>query len=161
MVAGPEGGHLKSYWEKQLAGELPALDLPMARSRPPARTFRGNSYPFKLDADLTVRLRELSKGEGHTLYVTLLAAFQTLLYRYTGQCDLLVGCPVTGRKKAEWGRLIGYFVNPVVIRTRLSGTLSFQELMKQVRRTVLEALDHQDYPFSLLVESLQPERDLS
>src|SRR6185503_360536 len=101
------------------------------------------------------------RGHGATLFMTLLAAFQLLLSRYTGQADILVGSPTTGRTKAELAGLVGYFVNPVVLRADLSGELTFETLLSQVRQTVLAAFEHQEYPFSLLVERLQPYRDPS
>jgi acyl carrier protein len=161
MLSSPTGGRLWEYWQKQLAGELPALNLPNDRPRPPVQTYHGASRSFKLSADLTERLNTLSRNHGVTLYMTLLAAFQLLLNRYTGQEDILVGSPTTGRTKPELAGLIGYFVNPVVLRADLSGELTFQTLLSQVRQTVLAAFEHQEYPFTLLVERLQPQRDLS
>src|SRR6185369_5087044 len=155
------GGRLWEYWQKQLAGELPVLNLPNDRPRPPVQTYHGASRSFKLSADLTERLNTLSRGHGVTLFMTLLAAFQLLLSRYTGQEDILVGSPTTGRTKPELAGLIGYFVNPVVLRADLSGELTFETLLSQVRQTVLAAFEHQEYPFNLLVERLQPQRDLS
>src|SRR6185369_16196287 len=155
------GGRLWEYWQKQLAGELPVLNLPNDRPRPPVQTYHGASRSFKLGADLTERLNTLSRGHGVTLFMTLLAAFQLLLSRYTGQEDILVGSPTTGRTKPELAGLIGYFVNPVVLRADLSGELTFETLLSQVRQTVLAAFEHQEYPFNLLVERLQPQRDLS
>jgi amino acid adenylation domain-containing protein len=161
MLDGPRGERLRLYWEKRLAGPLPVLDLRTDRPRPPVQTYRGASHALKLDAGLTRRLKTLARQADATLYVTLLAAFQTLLHRYTGQEDILVGTPTTGRGRAALSPLVGYFVNPVVMRTDLSGSPTFLELLGRVRQTVLDALAHREYPFPLLVQRLQPERDPS
>ena len=161
MLSGPEGERLERYWRGQLAGELPTLNLPTDRPRPPVQTYRGASHAFRLGERLTDQLKAVGKARGATLYMTLLAAFQVLLHRHTGQEDILVGSPTTGRSRSEWAKLVGYFVNPVVLRGNLSGNPTFETLLRQVRRTVLGALDHQDYPFPLLVEGLQPVRDLT
>jgi amino acid adenylation domain-containing protein len=160
-LAGPEGERLRSYWSEQLAGELPTLNLPTDRPRPPIQTFNGASTRFKVDADLTGRLRRLSREYETTLYTTMLAAFQALLYRYTEQRDILVGSPVAGRNLSEWADIVGYFVNPVVMRGQPAGELSFNRFLVDTRQVVLAALAHQDYPFALLVEQLQPERSAS
>jgi len=106
LLQGPEGERLWKYWEKQLGGELPVLDLPIDHPRPAVQTYRGASTPFRLDPELTRRLKALSQANGATLYMTLLAAFQTLLARYTGQTDILVGSPTANRKPTEicWRR---------------------------------------------------------
>jgi amino acid adenylation domain-containing protein len=161
MLASPEGERLWAYWQKQLAGELPVLNLLTDRPRPPIQTYRGASVHFKLNADLTQRLKVLGSIHGATLYMTLLAAFQVLLYRYTGQEDFLVGSPTVGRSRAEFARLVGYFVNPVVLRANFAGNPTFSTYLEQVRQTVLAAFEHQDYPFPLLVEQLQPIREPS
>ncbi|NER91290.1 non-ribosomal peptide synthetase [Moorena sp. SIO3A2] len=161
LVEGQEGEQLWNYWQQKLGGELPVLNLPTDRPRPPIQTDNGGSYPFKLSEKLTEQLKELAQTEGATLYMILLAAFQVLLYRYTGQEDILVGSPTSGRTKAEFASIVGYFVDSVVMRADLSGNLSFRDFLYQVRQTVLGALAHQDYPFSLLVEKLQVERDSS
>ncbi|MBI1924147.1 amino acid adenylation domain-containing protein [Candidatus Poribacteria bacterium] len=158
MLAGKEGERLAAYWQKQLAGELPVLNLPTDRQRPPVQTYRGTSHPFKLSEELTQRLKELARAEGTTLYMTLLAAFFVLLHRYTDQEDILVGAPTTGRTQPEFDPIVGYFVNPVVLRANLSGNPTFKAFLSQVRHTVLDALAHQDYPFSLLVKRTQPNR---
>ncbi|NES43565.1 amino acid adenylation domain-containing protein, partial [Moorena sp. SIO2C4] len=161
LVEGQEGEQLWNYWQQKLGGELPVLNLPTDRPRPPIQTDNGGSYPFKLSEKLTEQLKELAQTEGATLYMILLAAFQVLLYRYTGQEDILVGSPTSGRTKAEFASIVGYFVDSVVMRADLSENLSFRDFLYQVRQTVLGALAHQDYPFSLLVEKLQVERDSS
>ncbi|HWS88113.1 MAG TPA: amino acid adenylation domain-containing protein, partial [Pyrinomonadaceae bacterium] len=149
-----------NYWRKQLGGQLPVLELP-AKARPPVATHRGATVTKTLERQLSARLVELGQSHGATLYVTLLAAFNTLLWRYTGQTDLLVGTPVAGRNRLETEELIGLFVNTLVLRTDISGDPTFGELLGRVRETALEAQAHQDVPFEMLVEELQPERDLS
>ncbi|NEO73603.1 amino acid adenylation domain-containing protein, partial [Moorena sp. SIO3H5] len=124
-------------------------------------TFRGSAQYWHLPEELNQQLRNLAKNQNVTLYMVLLAAFQILLYRYTGQEDILVGSVTSGRSQSEFASIVGYFVNPVVLRASLSGNESFREFLTQVRHTVLEALEHQDYPFALLVERLQPQRDPS
>ena len=150
-----------SYWQHQLAGDLPALNLPTDRQRSPIQTYNGASHKFKLSSQLTEQLKKLAQSSGVTFYMMLLAAFEVLLYRYTGQEDILVGSPTSGRSQREFALILGYFVNPVVIRANLSKNPSFKEFLTQVRQTVLESLTHQDYPFALLVEKLQTHRDPS
>ena len=150
-----------SYWKQQLGGSLPVLELPTDRPRPAVQTFEGAIQSFVLSSDLTNALKALSRREGVTLFMTLLAAFRTLLYRYTGQWDILVGSPIANRNRAEIERLIGFFVNTLVLRIDLSGNPTFRELLCRVREVTLEAYAHQDLPFEKLVEELQPERDMS
>jgi condensation domain-containing protein len=161
MLAGPEGERLWAYWRKQLAGQLPLLELPTDRPRPPAPTYRGASYDFHLNYELSSRLKALAKAQGATLYMVLLAAFQVILHHHTGQEDLMVGSPVLGRSRAEFEGIVGLFTNPVILRANCSGNPTFEGFLGQVRQTVLAALEHQDYPTLLLVERLHPARDLS
>ena len=161
MLAGPEGERHWAYWRKQLAGDLPALKLPTDRPRPPAQTYHGASHTFSLSGTLTASLKSLARSEGTTLFTVLLAAFQVLLYRCTGQEDILVGSPSLGRDRADLASLVGYLVNPLVLRASLSGSTTFKTFLGQVRRTVLDALEHAEFPFPLLVERLQPKRDPS
>ena len=161
LIRSAEGERLWSYWQKQLAGELPVLNLPMDRARPPVQTYSGRSRSFRLSAELTSRIKLLARSRRATLYMTMLAAFQTLLHRYTGQDDILVGSPTSGRSHAGLADIIGYFVNPVVLRADFSLDPTFQEFLDQVRQTVLAAFDHQDYPFALLVKRRLPERDVN
>jgi amino acid adenylation domain-containing protein len=151
----------RRYWQEQLAGPLPVLALPTDRPRPPLQTYRGAAHFFRLNAELTKRLKALSKEQNATLYTTLLAAFQTLLYRYTGQEEILVGSPTSGRSRGWLAGLVGYLVNPVVLRANLSTDQPFADFLQHVRRTVLSAFEHQDYPFALQVKDLQPDRDAS
>ncbi len=161
FVSSEEGERHWAYWRDQFSHELPVLDLPSMHPRPPVQTFRGASYPVLLTAETAERLRALSREHDATLYVTLLAAFQTLLYRYTSQEEFLLGTVTAGRSKAEFDPLIGYFVNPLVLRATVSADARFESLLAQVRRSVLDAFEHQDYPFSILVERLQAARDPS
>lgn len=161
MLASPTGERLWVYWHKQLSGQLPVLNLPTDRPRPPIQTYQGASQLFQLNADLTQKLKALSKANSATLYMTLLAAFQLLLYRLSGQEDILVGSPTTGRSRADLAALVGYFVNPVVVRSHISGNPTFEAFLNQVRSSVLDAFKHSCYPFARLVEQLQPVRDPS
>jgi amino acid adenylation domain-containing protein len=161
MLDGPDGARLWAYWQQKLAGRLPVLNLPVDQRHPSAQTFSGATHTFQLDAELTQRLKVLSEQHGATLYMTLLAAFKVLLYRYSGQTDIILGTATTGRSRAEFMDLVGYFVNPVALRSDLSGDPRFTDLLSQVRQTVIEGIAHQDYPIALLVEKLQPERHVS
>ncbi|MFM7367501.1 MAG: non-ribosomal peptide synthetase, partial [Sphaerospermopsis kisseleviana] len=150
-----------TYWEKQLKDAPTLLSLPTDRPRPAVQTFVGDHYKFALAPELSQKLTELSRQEGCTLFMTLLAAYDTLLYRYTGQSDILVGSPIANRDRAEIEGLIGFFVNTLVMRTNLEGNPSFSELLTRVREMSLGAYAHQHLPFEMLVEALQPERNLS
>jgi amino acid adenylation domain-containing protein len=159
MLGGAEGEAHWSYWQSQLSGELPVLNLPTDRPRPLTQTFCGTSQTFPLNENLVRRLRTLAQAEGTTLFTFLLAAFQVLLHRYTGQQDILVGAPTAGRSRGEFTDVVGYFVNPVTLRADLSGDPSFRVFLAQARNTVLSAMAHEDYPFPLLTQRLQPVRD--
>nr|QEO74542.1 condensation domain-containing protein [uncultured bacterium] len=150
-----------SYWREALAGAPEMLELPTDHPRPAVQSYEGASAWLLLPQSLTDGLRRLSQGEGVTQFMTLLAAFQTLLYRYTGQEDIVVGTPIAGRNRAEIENLIGFFVNTLVLRSKVSGERGFRELVGQVREVCLGAYAHQDLPFEKLVEELQPSRDLS
>jgi amino acid adenylation domain-containing protein len=160
-LAGPEGERLWGYWREQLGDGLPVLDLATDRLRPPTQTYQGAAYTFSLDERLCRAIRTLAEAEGVTPYVILLAAFYVLLYRYAGHNDIVIGTPMSGRTRAGFSNVVGYFVNMVALRADLSGNPTFKEFLRQVRRTVVQALEHQDYPFSLLVDRLQLERDPS
>ncbi len=152
---------LLTYWKQQLGGKLPVLNLPTDRPRSPIQTFIGDRAKLTLSPALTAGLKKLSHQQGVTLFMTLLAAFKTLLYRYTGQTDILVGSPIASRNRTEIEALIGFFVNVLVLRTNLAGEPSFRELLAKVKSTALEAYVHQDLPFEKLVEELHVDRDLS
>ena len=149
-----------AFWKKHLTG-VPPLELPTDRRRPSVQTFHGATSTFEFPESLTEALRGLSRKEGATLFMTLLAAFQCLLHRYTGQDDTVVGIPIANRNRAEMEGLIGFFVNTLVIRTDTSGNPVFRELLKQIKKTALDAYTYQDLPLEKLVEELHPERDLS
>jgi acyl carrier protein len=149
------------YWKRYLSGTLPVLELPADRPRPAMQSHRGATLPFGLPAQLTDSLKALSRREGVTLFMTLLAAFKALLYRYTSQEDIIVGTDVANRMRGETEGMIGFFVNQLVMRADMSGDPTFRELLTQVREMTLGAYAHQDLPFELLVRELQPERDLS
>ncbi|MCI0724046.1 MAG: amino acid adenylation domain-containing protein, partial [Acidobacteria bacterium] len=152
---------LLSYWKQQLNGSPAVLELPTDRPRPKVQTYQGATHCFVLSTSLSEGLKALSRREGATLFTTLLAGFKTLLYRYTGQEDVVVGAPIANRNRAEIEDLIGFFVNTLVLRTDLSGNPSFQELLGRVCEVVLGAHAHQDLPFEKLVAELEPERGLS
>jgi amino acid adenylation domain-containing protein/non-ribosomal peptide synthase protein (TIGR01720 family) len=150
-----------AYWKQQLEGAPPLLELPADRPRPPIQTSEGATQSVLLSFELTAALKNLSQREDVTLFMTLLAAFKALLYRYTGRTDLLVGSPIANRNRAEIEGLIGVFVNTLVLRTDVSGDPTFRELLQRDREVTLGAYAHQDLPFEKLVEELQPERSLS
>ncbi|NKQ34061.1 MAG: amino acid adenylation domain-containing protein [Chloroflexi bacterium] len=150
-----------AYWREKLAGTPPLLELPTDHPRPAVQTHHGAHLPFTLPASLTRQLKEISRQADATLFMTLLAAFQTLLSRYAGQEDVNVGTPIANRNRAEIEGLIGFFVNTLVLRADLSGNPAFTELLRQVRETTLEAYAHQDVPFDKVVDALQPERNMS
>ncbi len=149
-----------AYWRRQLAG-IAGLDLPLDRPRPPVETFRGAHLRLDLDGELTAALHALSRGQGATLFMTLLAGFQALLSRLTRQVDVPVGSPIANRNRAEVEGLIGFFANTLVLRTDLAGDPGFQPLLRRVREVALEAYAHQELPFEKLVGEIQPERDMS
>ena len=149
------------YWRKQLEGAPAHLDLATDHPRPAVQTFNGASVAVVLPSALSEAVKQLSRGEGVTLFMTLLAVFQTLLYRYTGERDIVIGTPIANRNRTEIEELIGFFVNTLVMRTKLSGEESFRQLLQRVREVVLDAHSHQDLPFEKLVEALAPKRDLS
>jgi amino acid adenylation domain-containing protein len=149
-----------NYWRQLLTGAPPLLELP-TRPRPSIQTFRGKTQEFQIDRDLTDKIKALSQQSGSTLFMTLMAAFATLLYRYSGQSDIVIGSPIANRNREELEPLIGFFVNTLVLRTQLQGNPSFLELQARIKDMTLDAQDHQDLPFEKLVEELQPKRSLS
>ena len=153
-----EGERLWTYWREQLAGELPVLELPLDQPRPTSSSYEGASLPLTIPTELVLQLRQVAQSQGVTLYMLFLAAYQLLLQRHTGQDDLLVASPMAGRSRPEFATILGYFVSLVVLRGNLAGNPTFAELLQQSRRTVLGAFEHQDFPFQLLVERLQPPR---
>jgi hypothetical protein len=158
-LSAPVAEQSLAYWDKQLAGEIPALNLPTDRLRPPVQTYKGAVETIKLKTELTKSLKELGEAHGATLFMTLMAAFQVLLYRYAGREDFVIGTTSAGRSQTDLNGIVGYFVNPLVIRADLSGKPTFTQLLARIRGTVLDAFAHSEIPFPLLVERLQPERD--
>jgi len=150
-----------SYWKEQLQGAPAVLELPSDRARPQLESHRGASLRFSLSEEVSEKLRALSRNEDATLFMSLLAGFQTLLYRYSGQADIVVGTPFANRNRGEIEGLIGFFVNTLAMRTKLNGGQSFRALLARVREVCLGAYENQDVPFEKLVEELQPERSLS
>jgi len=153
--------HQLSYWEKQLGGNLPLLQLPTDYRRPRNQTYKGAQVSVKLPKNLSDDLRKLSKDNGATLFMTLLSVFKLQLYRLTEEEDIIVGTPVAGRKEEELEDIFGLFVNTIALRTDLSENSTFVELLKKVRQVAIGAFDNQDVPFEKLVEVLQPNRNLS
>ena len=150
-----------SYWKNQLADAPAVLELPTDRPRPPVQSYRGARQSMVLSGELNEALKTLSRQQGVTLFMTLLAAFQTLLHRYTQHDDIIVGSPIAGRNRTEIEGLIGFFVNTLVLRTDLSADPSFRQLLGRVRKAALDAYAHQDLPFEKLVEELHPQRNFS
>jgi amino acid adenylation domain-containing protein len=161
MLSGNRGEKLWQYWQKQLAGELPILNLLPDKPRPPVKTYEGASYIVKLDEQLIEKLKHLALASGTSLYRILLTAFYVQLYRYTNQTDILLCSPMRGRPGKEFKEIVGYFSNLTVLRVSVQENATFTELLAQVSKIVSQAQNHQDYPFSLLAEKLQPQRDPS
>ena len=150
-----------NYWKKQLTGAPPLLELPTDKPRPATANFRGHSISFQINSELTEKLKLLSQKSGVTLFMTLLAALNTLLFRYSGQDDILIGTPTANRNRQEIEPLIGFFVNTLVLRNSLEGNPTFSGLLQQARNVVLEAYANQDVPFEQVVDGLEIERSLS
>lgn len=159
-----EQGHMQNdlaYWQTQLADAPPYLELPLDHSRPEALSQAGALHVHTLPSDLVARLKQLSQSANATLFMTLLAAFKVLLYRYSGQTDIIVGSPVAGRTHTELEALIGVLFNTLPLRTDLAGNPTFQTLLGRVRQTALDAYAHQALPFEKLIEALNPPRNLN
>ena len=159
-----QGEHLEKqlhYWKKQLEDAPPVLEVPTDKPRPPVQTFNGDTERMEIPPEVVRQARALGRKEGATLFMTLVAAFQALLSRYSGQDDVVVGTPIAGRNRSELETLIGFFVNTLALRARLNPRISFRKFLRQVREVTLAAYAHQDLPFEQLVEALQPERDMS
>ena len=146
------------YWKEQLRGAPAVLELPADRARPAVQSYRGGRALLELSGELSAGLRELSRREGVTLFMTLLAALQTLLYHYTGQSDIVIGTDVANRNRLETEPLLGFFVNQLALRTDLSGDPTFKDLLKRVSKVCFDAYRYQDLPFDKLVEALNPDR---
>jgi amino acid adenylation domain-containing protein len=152
---------LLGYWKKQLQGAPALLELPTDHPRPPVQTGRGAKCFYTLPKSLILKAREFSRQEGATLFMTMLAAFNILMSRYSGQEDIVVGTPIANRNRIEWENIQGFFTNTLALRTQLGDNPSFRELVRRVRETVLGAFDHQEMPFEKLIIELKPPRDLS
>jgi len=150
-----------SYWQKQLDGAPALLELPLDHSRPALQTYRGARQPVAISPALTDSIRALAQSEGCTLFMTLLAGFQSLLSRYASTDDVVVGTVIANRNRPELENLIGFFANTLVLRTNFSGNPTFREILQRTRKSTLDAYAHQDLPFERLVEELQPARDRS
>ncbi len=161
LLDGPRLEEQLAYWKKRLDGAERSLDLPTDRPRPAVATRRGAKRRFSLPAELASGLKEVARKNEATLFMTLLAAFDVLLLRYTGQSDLSVGTPVANRGHAETEGLIGFFLNTLVLRAEVEEDLPFSDLVKRVKEACLSAYAHQDVPFERLVQEIEPERDLS
>ncbi|WP_433931226.1 amino acid adenylation domain-containing protein [Sorangium cellulosum] len=159
-LEGPELERQLAYWRQRLGAEPPVLQLPTDRPRPAARSYRGAAFAFALPRELSAQLGAVARGQGVTSFVLLLAAFQTLVARYSGQTDLCIGTPITNRARVELEGLIGLFVNTIVLRADLGGNPRFTELLARAREEVVAAQAHQDLPFERLVQALRPARNL-
>lgn len=161
LLAGPDGERLWSFWRDQLAGAATTLELPLDRPRPAVQTYQGARLGARIAPESATALRELARQHDTTLFAALLAGFQALLYRYTAESDFLVGCAASGRSDARFADSVGYFVNPLVVRAPVGDDPAFETLLDRLRAAIASSLDHQDYPFALLVERLEPARDPS
>jgi amino acid adenylation domain-containing protein/non-ribosomal peptide synthase protein (TIGR01720 family) len=150
-----------AYWKQQLAGSPALLELPTDKLRPPVQSFQGASLPLQLNLELMAKLKQLSQQTGVTLFMTLWSAFATLLCRYSGQTDIVIGSPIANRTLSQTESVVGFFVNTLVLRLNLSNNPSFETLLQQARQVALEAYTHQDIPFESVVEELKPVRNLS
>ena len=161
MLAGPEGQEHEAYWLSKLAGVLTPLSMPTDRPRPVSLSNRGASLLFDLGIDLSDAVRALAAREGATPFVVLLTAYQILLHRYTGQQEVIVGSPAYGRGRPEFADVVGLLINMIPLKATFNDDPSLRELLARMRQAVVEGIQHQDYPFPLLVEKLQPDRDSS
>lgn len=150
-----------SYWKKKLGGTLPVLNLKTDKKRPELVTYKGGIIQFTLDTETTEKLRQLGKRYRSTLYMVLLAIYKTVLYRYTGQEDIIIGSPIAGRGHPQIENIIGCFVNTLVMRTQLNGDMEFGKFLEEVRTTSLEAFSNSNIPFDSLVSELNPKRDIT
>ncbi len=159
MLAGPKGDQLRAFWQEQLSGELPVLNLPTDRPRPAVQTYNTSIHAFTFSPECSRQMKAFAKTENVSFYTLLLSAFFLLLHRYTGQDDILVGAPTSGRSKTEFENIAGYFVNPIVLRATIEGNPSLHSFLKKIHRIVLQGFDHQDYPSHLLPEELHLNHD--
>jgi amino acid adenylation domain-containing protein/non-ribosomal peptide synthase protein (TIGR01720 family) len=160
-ISGDVLDHQLRYWKEQFSGDLPILEMPSDFPRPPVQSYKGQTVEWMLDKRITVGVRKLSQENGATLFMTLLSAFSALIYRYSGQEDLIIGSVIANRNRSEIEGLIGFFANTLALRIDASSDPSFEKLIQQVKQTTLGAYDHQDVPFEILVDKLQVRRDLT
>jgi amino acid adenylation domain-containing protein/thioester reductase-like protein len=161
MLTGPQGERHWEYWRAELSGELPALNLPTDRPRAAMQTYRGDSEDVMIEAEIARQLKIMAQEQGSTLFMTLLAAFQTLLHRYSNQEEFIVGSVTAGRSHSELADLIGYFINPIALKADFSDNPTFDEVLQRVKQNTLGAFEHQDYPPALLAKRLGIKRDSS
>ncbi len=161
MLAGGPGSELKRFWHQQLHGELPVTEMPFSRVRPAIQTYRGEACRFKIDSSVAKLVADRAKALGVSLFSFLLATFEILAHRYSGQPELTVGTPVLGRLSSRWDQTVGLFINQIVLRAKFSGEMRTEDFLLKTHQDVAASLSHQEYPFSLLVEQLQPRRDPS
>jgi amino acid adenylation domain-containing protein/non-ribosomal peptide synthase protein (TIGR01720 family) len=161
FIKSDKGNNEWNYWKDELSGELPVLNLPTDKIRPASQTFNGSTEYFNLDPDLVVKLKSLAQKESTTLFVTLLSAYGLFLHRYTGQNDIIVGTPTSGRYNTKFENIIGYFINPVAIRSNFEDEPVFKDYLSKVKRKVLNAITNEDLPFSVIVDRLNLKRDPS
>src|SRR4030095_1848017 len=147
---GSEGERQWQYWKSQLEGDIPVLEFPVDRRRQSTQSHRGDRHFFTIGQELTQKLKALSKRQGVTLYTTLLATLMVQLHRYSGQDDTIMGSHVTGRTRPEWSQVVGYFDNTLPLRGHLTGDPSFVQVLADVNQVILDALEHQSYPFPLI-----------
>lgn len=160
VTAGYLDGQL-AYWKKQLEGSLTVPDLPLDKQRPPVQTYSGAKFTSCIPVELVNELQKYARKENATLFMVLLAAFNTLLYKYTGQSDMIVGSPIANRNRKDIEELIGFFTNNIILRTCFSNEIEFNELLRKVKQVTVEAYSNQDVPFEKLVDELHVERDMS
>jgi len=161
LITSKQGDELKNYWLNKLQGDLHPLTLNISKPRPRIQTFKGASHYFQLPSELVQGLATQAKKQGVTPFTLLLTAYSVLLHRHSGQDDICIASPTSGRNDPAFLRTIGYFVNPVILRSQLHNNPRFSDLLQETNHTVLEALEHQEYPFSALIEALNPKRDSS
>jgi len=161
ILESDEGARMRSYWKEQLAGYIPQLNLPTDRPRPLVRAYQGASHQFFFDQEFSTKLKGFADAEGVTMYVLFLAAYQVLLSRLTAQDIIMVCSPASGRNRSTFAGIVGLFINRIILRANLAHNQTIRELLAETRQTLLAALEHQDYPFQLLVEELNPTRDSS
>jgi non-ribosomal peptide synthetase component F len=149
------------YWKRQLEGAPGVVEVASDRSRPAVASYRGATQEVEVGVEVREGLKEMSRGEGATLYMALMSAYRVLLWRYSGQGDVVIGTPIANRSRAEVEGLIGFFVNTLVMRSRVGGGMSYREVMRREKEVALGAYGHQEVPFEKLVEELRPERNLS